>query len=145
MPLRTLVLILLCAARSSPALAALPGGIDDTGIRAAAATTFPEYFELLSLPNDSRVAADIQKNAAWLEHAFQQRGFATRQLDNHGRPLVFAEYGAPDPARKTVLFYIHFDGQPVIPAQWSQENAWHPVVKHRGADGKWTEVPNGEL
>jgi acetylornithine deacetylase/succinyl-diaminopimelate desuccinylase-like protein len=129
----------------SPAFAELPGAIDDAGIRAAAAASFPEYFELLSLPNDSRVAADIQVNAAWLERAFQRRGFLTRQFDNHGRPLVFAEYGTPDPARKTVLFYIHFDGQPVIPAQWSQENAWRPIVKRRGGDGKWTEVAAGEL
>src|SRR5580704_11905719 len=101
MPLRTFACALLCATCLSPAVAGLPGGIDDAGIRAAAAASFPEYFELLYLPNDSRVAADIQKNAAWLEHAFQQRGFVTRQFDNHGRPLVFAEYGAPDPSRKT--------------------------------------------
>jgi acetylornithine deacetylase/succinyl-diaminopimelate desuccinylase-like protein len=125
--------------------AALPGHIDDDAIRGAAVASFPEYLELLAMPNDSKVAADMQTNAAWLEQAFRKRGFTTRQLENHGRPLVFAEYGKPDAARKTVLFYIHFDGQPVIPSQWSQAGAWLPVVKRRGADGKWTEVGKAEL
>jgi acetylornithine deacetylase/succinyl-diaminopimelate desuccinylase-like protein len=124
---------------------ALPGGIDDAAIRGAALVSFPEYQELLSMPNDSIRAADIQANAAWLEQAFAKRGFAARQFDNKGRPLVFAELSAPDPKLKTVLFYIHFDGQPVIQSQWSQADAWNPVVKRRGADGKWGEVAASEL
>jgi acetylornithine deacetylase/succinyl-diaminopimelate desuccinylase-like protein len=125
--------------------AALPGGIDDAYIRSAAVGVFPEYLELLSLPNDSIRPADIQVNAVWLEKAFQQRGFKTQQLENKGRPLVVAEYSMFNPALKTVLFYIHFDGQPVIAAQWSQADAWQPVVKRRNSDGKWAEVPTSEL
>jgi acetylornithine deacetylase/succinyl-diaminopimelate desuccinylase-like protein len=46
---------------------------------------------------------------------------------------------------KTVLFYIHFDGQPVIASQWAQADAWKPVVKRRGSEGQWTEVDGAEL
>ncbi|HWX55152.1 MAG TPA: M20/M25/M40 family metallo-hydrolase [Verrucomicrobiae bacterium] len=123
----------------------LPTGIDDISIRKAAVASFPEYLEFLSLPNDSIKPADIQANAVWLEKAFQKRGFHTQQLANKGRPLVFAEYGTPDPKLKTVLFYMHFDGQPVVASQWSQADAWRPVVKSRGTDGKWTEVDKAEL
>jgi acetylornithine deacetylase/succinyl-diaminopimelate desuccinylase-like protein len=125
--------------------AALPGGIDDVNLRSAAVGVFPEYLELLSLPNDSIRPADIQTNAAWLEKAFQKRGFKTQQLENKGRPLVVAEYGMVNATSKTVLFYIHFDGQPVIGTQWSQPNAWQPVVKRRNTDGKWLEVGTSEL
>lgn len=128
-----------------PARAALPPGIDDAAFRMAALGSFPELFELLALPNDSINAADIQKNAAWLETAFQKRGFSTRQLENKGRPLVFAELSGNRPGRKTVLFYMHFDGQPVVPSQWSQKDPWQPVVKRRGADGKWSEADRAEL
>lgn len=125
--------------------AALPGGIDDQAIRAAAAASFPDYFELLSLPSVSQVPEDIRKNADWLVKAFEKRGFKARELDNKGKPLVFASYGGNTEKRPTILFYIHFDAQPVIPAQWSQKDPWSPVVKKRGADGKWAQVDKGEL
>ena len=99
------------------ATAALPGSIDEVSIRGAAIASFPEYLELLSLPNDSIQSADIQRNADWLEKAFQRRGFRAKQLANNGKPLVYAQYGVADPKLKTVLFYIHFDGQPVIASQ----------------------------
>lgn len=125
--------------------AALPDGIDDQAIRHAAASVFPDYFELLSMPSDSIKPEDIQKNAAWLVKAFEKRGFKARELDNKGKPLVFAAYGGNTGKRPTILFYIHFDAQPVIPSQWSQKDPWSPVVKQRGADGKWTEVDKAAL
>ena len=137
--------VLLLASAAAPARAALPQGVDDAAIAAAAVASFPEYLEFLALPNDSIQPADVQKNAVWLEAAFGRRGFATRSLENKGRPLVFAEHGASRPPQKTVLFYLHFDGQPVVPSQWAQKDPWRPVVKRRGADGKWAEVDRAEL
>ena len=133
------------AAAALPARAALPPGLDDASIAAAAVASFPEYFELLSLPNISAVPADVQKNAAWLEAAFRKRGFTTRLFENKGRPLVFAQYGESRAPKKTVLYYLHFDGQPVVPSQWAQKDPFQPVVKRHGADGKWTEVDRAEL
>ena len=132
-------------AAALPAGAALPPGVDDASIAAAAVASFPEFLELLALPNDSAKPADIQRNAAWLEAAFRRRGFTTRLLENKGRPLVFAEYGTARPGQKTVLYYIHFDAQPVVPSQWAQKDAWQPVVKRRAADGTWAEVDRAEL
>jgi acetylornithine deacetylase/succinyl-diaminopimelate desuccinylase-like protein len=133
------------AASAAPATAALPPGVDDAAIAAAAVASFPEYLELLSLPNVSISPADVQKNATWLQAAFLKRGFTTRLLENKGRPLVFAEYGAIRAPKKTVLFYLHFDGQPVVPSQWAQKDPFQPVVKRRGLDGTWTEVDRAEL
>ncbi|MDL2717052.1 MAG: M20/M25/M40 family metallo-hydrolase [Acidobacteriota bacterium] len=142
---RTTLILLALAVPALPSRAALPPGVDDAAIEAAALASFPEYLELLALPNDSIRPADVQKNAAWLEAAFSRRGFTTRLLENKGRPLVFAEYGKARPPEKTVLFYIHFDAQPVVPSQWAQKDPWLPVVKRRGADGKWVEVDRAEL
>jgi acetylornithine deacetylase/succinyl-diaminopimelate desuccinylase-like protein len=103
-------------------------------IQKSAQQNFPEFFALLSMPNDAVVPADIQKNADWLEAAFRRRGFATRQLPNDGKPLVFAEYERKVANAKTILFYMHFDGQPVIPAQWAQKSPWTPVLKRRRPD-----------
>ena len=107
--------------------------------------SFKEYFELLSMPNDAIVPADIVKNANWLEAAFAKRGFATRQLPNEGKPLVYAEYGKKVAGAKTILFYMHFDGQPVLPEQWAQKSPWQAVVKQRDVKGAWEIVPTERL
>ena len=36
---------------------------------------FPEYLELLAIPNIPEQQADIQRNAAFLESALRKRGF----------------------------------------------------------------------
>ena len=132
---------LAVASTAPPVFAAEPlRGLDDAALRVAAAAAFPELLELLSLPNDSIVPADIRQNALWLEAAFGRRGFRTRLFPNGGKPLVFAEAPGNRGGRKTVLFYLHFDGQPVIPEQWAQKDPSEPVVKKRGADGTWREV-----
>jgi acetylornithine deacetylase/succinyl-diaminopimelate desuccinylase-like protein len=142
---KVLALFSALLAEVQPSFAALPDGIDEAAIRKAAAAIFPEYFQLLAIPSDSAVAADIVKNADWLVAAFARRGFQARPLENEGKPLVYAEYGGNRPGRPTILFYLHFDAQPVIPEQWSQKDPWIPVVKRKGADGKWAEVPDSAL
>jgi acetylornithine deacetylase/succinyl-diaminopimelate desuccinylase-like protein len=107
--------------------------------------SFPEYLEALTLPNDAVNAADIQQNADWFSKAFEKRGFATRLLPNNGKPLVFAEYGHKVPGARTILFYMHMDGQPVLPEQWAQKSPWQPVVKQKNAAGRWEEVPTQRL
>jgi len=143
--MRLAAILSLCVLFSATAHAALPDGFDDQAIRRAAAASFPDYFELLSMPSDSIKPEDIQKNAAWLVKALDKRGFKARELENKGKPLVFASYEGNSGKRPVILFYIHFDGQPVIPAQWSQKDPWSPVVKKRGPDGKWAEVDKSEL
>jgi acetylornithine deacetylase/succinyl-diaminopimelate desuccinylase-like protein len=107
---------------------------------------FQEYLDLLSIDNVAAKPEDIQRNAAYLERSFQKRGFKTQLLTNAaGRPAVFAQYLRTSPGARTVLFYIHFDGQPVIPADWAQKSPFEPVVKKRDALGKWQEVGRQEL
>lgn len=110
-----------------------------------ARATFDEYLEFVALPNDASVPADIRRNVDWLEAAFKRRGFTTRQLPNDGKPMLYAEWPSQVAGAKTVLFYMHLDGQPVVPAEWSQPSPWQPVVKTRGADGRWVIVPNERL
>jgi acetylornithine deacetylase/succinyl-diaminopimelate desuccinylase-like protein len=99
-----------------------------------------EFFDLLALPNDAISTEDIRKNADFVEAAFRRRGFSTQQLANRGKPMVFAEYARKNPGAKTILFYLHFDGQPVIPAQWAQKSPWTATLKARDDSGKWREI-----
>ena len=100
-------------------------------VDAIARRNFPEFVDMLSMPNDAIKAADIQANAKWLEAAFQKRGFTTRQLDNEGKPLVYAEFGKKIPGAPTILFYMHYDGMPVLPEQWAQKHPHQPVLRKR--------------
>ena len=118
-----LAVMTLCAVPDPRAQA---GEIGSDLIQKTAQRNFPEFFELLSMPNDAIVPADIQRNADWLESAFRKRGFATRQLPNGGKPLVFAEYERKAANAKTVLFYMHFDGQPVVPDSMGPEEPVEP-------------------
>jgi len=111
----------------------------------AARGTFREWIEVLGIPNVSTVPADIERNTAWFEQAFQRRGFRTRQLPNNGKPMLFAEAPNAKPSSPTILFYAHLDGQPVNPSEWAQESPWKPVLKRRGSNGLWEPLPIEDL
>ncbi|MES3024352.1 MAG: M20/M25/M40 family metallo-hydrolase [Pseudomonadota bacterium] len=136
----------VCAVALSGACLAQPATLmDEQQIRKAAVASFPEYLEFLTLPNDALAGGDdLKKNAQWLAPVLEKRGFSVRQVDNNGRPIVFAALPS-DPAKKTVLFYFHFDGQPVIPAQWAQPSPWKPVLKAKAADGSWSVLDMQQL
>jgi acetylornithine deacetylase/succinyl-diaminopimelate desuccinylase-like protein len=105
----------------------------------------PEFLDLLAMPNVASDAGDIQRNANFLKSALEHRGFHAQLLDNPAhRPLVFARLDAPAPGARTLLLYIHFDGQPVVPAEWQQASPFQPVVKERAGDA-WRDVPTARL
>jgi acetylornithine deacetylase/succinyl-diaminopimelate desuccinylase-like protein len=88
-----------------------------------------EYLKLLSLPNIHGDAPALQRNAALLQQMMQKRGLDTALWQtSSGVPVVFGEKRVPGAAR-TILFYIHYDGQPVDPKRWSQADPFIPVVR----------------
>ena len=88
-----------------------------------AKTSFPMLKDLLSIPNDAFYPADIEKNIAWCEQAFQKRSFQTTRISTETVPLLLAERKSKK-AKKTVLIYLQLDGQPVDTTKWFQENPY---------------------
>lgn len=77
-----------------------------------------EFFELLRLPNDASVESDIRANADRIVSLLQRRGVAAELLEfEAGPPAVYGELLTPG-AETTILFYVHYDGQPVTPENW---------------------------
>lgn len=109
-----------------------------------AMASFREFYDFLSLPNDAHFPADIEKNVQWCEAAFAKRGFTTRRLQTPTVPLLLAERKVKNP-KKTVLIYLHIDGQPVNPSQWEQESPWKPTLKEKDNQGKWNAIPYERL
>ena len=109
-----------------------------------AVASFREFYELLSLPNDAHVQADIEKNVKWCEAAFAKRGFSTQRLNTETVPLLLAERKVNNPV-KTVLIYLQIDGQPVNPSQWNQESPWKPTLKEKDNAGNWNTIAYEKL
>lgn len=78
-----------------------------------------DFTTFLSLPNVATNLPDIEKNTAYIASELKKRGFAVRTLSaGPGTPpSVFAEYDTPG-AKRTVLFYAHYDGQPISQKGW---------------------------
>ena len=88
-----------------------------------------EYLKLLSLPNIHGDAPALQRNAALLQEMMKKRGLDTALWQTSGGvPVVFGEKSVRG-ASRTVLFYIHYDGQPVDPKRWHQPDPFVPVVR----------------
>jgi acetylornithine deacetylase/succinyl-diaminopimelate desuccinylase-like protein len=93
------------------------------------------YAELLSVPNVASDASNIRANADLISSLLQKRGFTTRLLTVPGSPpVVYGELPSPG-ARHTILWYAHYDGQPVDKAQWVG-GPWTPALR----DGLTTQA-----
>jgi acetylornithine deacetylase/succinyl-diaminopimelate desuccinylase-like protein len=93
-----------------------------------------EFTELLSIPNVATDRPNIRRNAEFIRAMLQRRGMTAELLETNGNPLVYAEKNQPG-ASKTILFYIHYDGQPVDPARWKQASPFQPIMR----DGRMEE------
>src|ERR1700739_141562 len=100
-----------------------------------------EWTEFLSIPNVASDTENIQKNAAHLVEMLEARGIETHLLPISGRgPVVFGKLNAPD-AKRTVIFYAHYDGQPVDPAAWTDGKAFEPVLRDAAIEAGGKRIP----
>lgn len=99
--------------------------------------------ELAALTRLKSVAADpagIAATAHALEDALKQRGFEVSELatGTGSPPVVFGVLKVPN-AKRTVVFYAHYDGQPVTPSQWSSD-PFQPVMREHALTDAAREV-----
>jgi acetylornithine deacetylase/succinyl-diaminopimelate desuccinylase-like protein len=127
-----LIAALLALAAASGAAAAQDAGVR-AQVRAYRAShekeILGEFIALLSLPNVATNVADIEANAQLIQRELTQRGFATRLLSaGPGTPpAIFGDLPEPG-AKRTLVFYAHYDGQPVSQPQW-RSSPWKPVMR----------------
>ena len=104
-----------------------------------------EYLALLSIPNVASDTPNIRKNAEFIAAMMRQRGLEPRLLEGptpDTPPAVYAEWKVPN-ARRTLLLYAHYDGQPTDPKQWTGTHPWQPVFRSAAleAGGEITPTP----
>jgi acetylornithine deacetylase/succinyl-diaminopimelate desuccinylase-like protein len=92
-----------------------------------------QFSELLAIPNVAADPASLHKNAEFLVAQLQQRGAQAKLLTDPNLPatvppVVFGEIKTPG-AKRTIVFYAHYDGQPVTPSEWESGKPFTPIIK----------------
>jgi acetylornithine deacetylase/succinyl-diaminopimelate desuccinylase-like protein len=112
-------------------------------IAASGDSVMRELFTLLAVPNVASDSANIGRNAQLLMEMLRRRGATTRLLEGAGPPAVYGELLTPG-ATRTVVFYAHYDGQPVVPSDWAT-SPWEPTLRTGtlGPNAPVTQIPAG--
>lgn len=87
------------------------------------AAIYNEFISFLQISNVATDTNNIRKNADFLVQLMNAKGIENVQLleanDKYVPPVIYGEINVPR-ATSTVIFYAHYDGQPVNPATWSK-------------------------
>lgn len=86
-------------------------------------SVYNEFISFLQTPNSANDTANIRKNAEYLMQLMNAKGISKVQLleanDKSVPPVVYGEVNVLN-ATHTIIFYAHYDGQPVNPATWAK-------------------------
>ena len=94
-----------------------------------------QFSDFLAIPNVAADPAGLQRNADFLLSALKSRGLDARLLSVPGAPpVVFGQVITPGAAH-TIVFYAHYDGQPVTPSEWTIP-PFQPVVQTMNGEAR---------
>ncbi|WP_312222102.1 dipeptidase [Rhizobium rhizoryzae] len=110
-------------------------------------------FELVRIPSistDPSYKADCRKAAEWLVSALTELGFTASVRDTPGHPMVVAHHEAGRADAPHVLFYGHYDVQPVDPLELWENDPFAPAIKELDGGrkiitGRGTSDDKGQL
>src|SRR6476659_4484554 len=89
-----------------------------------------ELSELLAIPNVATSIPDIRKNADHIRAMMEKRGLNPRLLEGDSAdvpPAIYGEWLVPG-AKRTLVLYAHYDGQPVTPEDWKSTSPFKPQL-----------------
>lgn len=116
-------------------------------------SSLDRLFELVRIPSistDPAYKADCRKAADWLVTVLTDLGFEASVRDTPGHPMVVAHHDADKPDAPHVLFYGHYDVQPVDPLELWEDDPFDPKIKDLGngrkvVTGRGTSDDKGQL
>ena len=91
-----------------------------------------QFEDFLRLPNVASDPAGLRRNAEYLLQQLRAHGIpavllAAPDLPESVPPVVYGELKVPG-ATRTIVFYAHYDGQPVVASEWATP-PFTPVLK----------------
>jgi acetylornithine deacetylase/succinyl-diaminopimelate desuccinylase-like protein len=90
-----------------------------------------EFVRMLSIPNVASDTANIRRNADYLVEQMKRQGLNPQLLsaaESGAPPAVYGEWNVPN-AKRTIVFYAHYDGQPTDPRAWTESAPWSPLLR----------------
>ena len=87
-----------------------------------------DFLRIPSISSQSDHNEDTKRAAAFVADELKELGLEVEVIDLGGHPLVFAQTEIR-PERKTLLFYGHYDVQPVDPLELWDNPPFEPVIK----------------
>ena len=106
-----------------------------------------DWQELIRFPSISADPArkdDCIACAQWLVRHLTDIGFDARLMETSGLPVVYAERPGP-PNAPTVLYYGHYDVQPVDPLALWKTPPFEPVLKDGRLYGRGAQDNKGQM
>lgn len=105
-----------------------------------------EFLSIPSVSTDSIHKQDIQQAADFLENYLKEIGFnQVNQQETAGHPLIYGHYNQAGPDAPTVLFYGHYDVQPVDPIELWESDPFQPEVRDGRLYGRGTSDDKGQV
>ncbi|HEX9943767.1 MAG TPA: dipeptidase [Thermoanaerobaculia bacterium] len=87
-----------------------------------------DYIRIPSISTDPDYKGEVLRAAEFLVGKMREAGLKAERIDTAGHPLVYGEWtGAP--GKPTVLFYGHYDVQPVDPIELWRNPPFEPTVE----------------
>ena len=102
-----------------------------------------ELVAFTALPNITGDQPNLLRNAEYVSGLLEKRGITAQRVSiPGGAPIVVGELRAAG-ATRTIVFYAHYDGQPLDPKEWTTP-PFAPVLRSRTieAGGKVIPLPD---
>ena len=109
-----------------------------------------DLVRIKSISTDPAFKAECRKAAEWLVAELNGLGFTASVRDTPGHPMVVAHHDAAKPDAPHVLFYGHYDVQPVDPLNLWDTDPFEPGIKEiepgrKVITGRGTADDKGQL
>ncbi|HET7408782.1 MAG TPA: M20/M25/M40 family metallo-hydrolase, partial [Paracoccaceae bacterium] len=90
-----------------------------------------------SVSTDPAYAPECRKAADWLADDLGGIGFEARVADTKGHPIVVGHHAGRDKDAPHLLFYGHYDVQPVDPIELWEGDPFAPEIRTREDGGRY--------
>lgn len=109
-----------------------------------------ELVRIKSISTDPAYKAECRRAAEWLVTELRSLGFSATVRDTPGHPMVVAHHDGAREDSPHVLFYGHYDVQPVDPVNLWKHDPFQPAVREapggrRVITGRGTSDDKGQL